>query len=350
MWCATSALCATILGFSTTVPADKVIYVIRHGEKVDGNAEEGQLNKYNQCLSQQGWMRAYNLKSVFGAAPVAPFRTPDYIFSANYQEPLECRDTNGFYRTQQTVSALADDAAGGLGLRIDNTTGFMPSLCGLKWNPAAVEPYGQLRTSQPEPWKYLALDWAKAQPQDPSSACFPYNEGVHEEDVTIAHHFKTETGSYTAKKSTLKTSTDQLGSGMCCNAAAAKKMLAKLAEPGINTILVAWESANTYWLAQALGVPKDELSQWKSSNYDSVYVLKYDRHAKRLTDFDLTSFYQGFDYPEPGPHERHHLGPNSFCGAIEKTDYPWAFPLPNVISPTDNDNDGVPEYILNRAL
>lgn len=325
-------LLSTTLGFGPT-PASKVIYVIRHGEKVDGDHEAGQLIKYNQCLSQKGWTRAYNLKSVFGRAPLAPFRTPDVIFSANYQEPLECRDSNGFYRTQQTISALADNAPGGLNLKVDNTTGFMPAMCGLKWNPAAKKPYYKQRQSQPEPYKDLSKDWAMTQPEDPSSECFPYDSFPDGYEKTAGD------------------------SGMCCNGAAAQKILAKLAEPGIDTILVAWESHNAYHLAQALGAPKDDVPLYNDTdtgralggdNYDSVYVFTYDASGTTLTGFDPIGYHQGFDYPIPGSqHERHYLGPKSQCGAIEDTKFPFdPYPLRNVISPTDKDGDGIPEYTM----
>ena len=223
------------------------------------------------------------------------------------------------------MSALADSAPGGLSLVVDNTTGFMPSICGLKWNPLAKKPYGELRMSQPEPFKNLSLDWAKAQPEDPSSTCYPYDEGLNKTN-------------------------NPLGSGMCCNEAAAGKMLAKLAEPGIDTILVAWESHNIQHLTAALGVPKAAITHWDGHNFDSVYVLKYDTSIS-LSSYDLTSVYQGFDtlgYP-PAP-EQHYLGPNTRCGAIYPTNYSAdEFPLPNVISPTVGD-DGKPEYTLNRAM
>jgi len=322
--CTMMATVFAVLGFASRFQTEKLIYIIRHGEKVDGDSDEGQLDVWNQCLSQKGWTRAYNLKSIMGLAGT-PFRTPDYIFSANYAEPLECRDKNGFYRTQQTVSALADSAPGGLSLVVDNTTGFMPSICGLKWNPLAKKPYGELRMSQPEPFKNLSLDWAKAQPEDPSSTCYPYDEGLNKTN-------------------------DPLGSGMCCNEAAAGKMLAKLAEPGIDTILVAWESHNIQHLTAALGVPKAAITHWDGHNFDSVYVLKYDTSIS-LSSYDLTSVYQGFDtlgYP-PAP-VQHYLGPNTRCGAIYPTNYSAdEFPLPNVISPTVGD-DGKPEYTLNRAM
>jgi len=341
-------LTTATLGFASL--SQKIIYIIRHGEKVDGYYEGGQLQVWNQCLSQKGWTRAYNLKSVFGPGSSGscdsvgcgrPFRTPDYIFAAFYAEPLECRDVNGFYRTHQTVSALADNTRGGLGIRVDDTQGFMPSLCGLKWNPKAKAPYGNLRASQPEPFKYLALNWSKSQPEDPDSTCYPYDEGIPGVERDDQHHHLHHD--------------HPAGSGMCCNPAAAAKMLGKLAEPGIDTILVAWESHNIQHLTEALGVPKGEIPVWNSHNYDSVYVLKYDSRIS-LTGYDLTHSYQGFDtfdYLEPGDaNVQHYLGPQTHCGPIYPSEYPWddnAIPHAHHDSPHDNDGDGKPNYDIIRS-
>ena len=100
----------------------KIVYVIRHGEKIDGDVEAGQLGYEDQCLSEKGWARAYNLRSLFGTNPIDGFRTPDAIYSANYNNPLSCKDRHGWYRTQQTVSVVAR----ALGIEVDNTLGFFP--------------------------------------------------------------------------------------------------------------------------------------------------------------------------------------------------------------------------------
>ena len=78
----------------------KSIYVIRHGEKVVGDTASGQLAHEAQCLSERGWARAYHMMSIFGPRPRPPFNTPDAMFSMNYGEPLDCRDRNGWFRTQ----------------------------------------------------------------------------------------------------------------------------------------------------------------------------------------------------------------------------------------------------------
>ena len=195
----------------------KLVFIIRHGEKIY-NGDSPAATEF-ECLSEKGWSRAYNLKSVFGPSGVYP--TPDAIFSADYadqatQQP-NCIDRNGWYRTQQTVAALAQAAPGGLGLQVDNSTSFMPLYCGQLVAPASK---CQLSPLYPPAWV------------SPNGTCCPY--GL----VTPAG--------------------DAAALGMCCNAAAAEKILAKLAEPAVETILVAWESINIGYLAEALGVPADE--------------------------------------------------------------------------------------------
>ena len=100
----------------------KVIYVIRHGEKTAGDVAAGQLGHEEQCLSEKGWARAYNLRSIFGRNPRDGFRTPDAIYAANYNSPLSCKDRHGWYRTEQTVSVVAKD----LGIQVNSTLGFFP--------------------------------------------------------------------------------------------------------------------------------------------------------------------------------------------------------------------------------
>jgi len=83
---------------------EKRIYVIRHGEKSFDPYNE---NAYKVgCLSQMGWGRAYNLVSLFGPNPRSDLHKADYVFAAQYR-PINCRDEHGWYRTHQTVSAVA---------------------------------------------------------------------------------------------------------------------------------------------------------------------------------------------------------------------------------------------------
>ena len=124
---------------------DKVIYIIRHGEKIARNSGSLQRPEAVQCLSEKGWGRSYNLKSVFGYTPsfngcmpgdscsqnLPPLRTPDALFSANYADgPIDCKDEQGRYRTEQTIAALANSGPTSLNLPINNRLGFMPQLCG----------------------------------------------------------------------------------------------------------------------------------------------------------------------------------------------------------------------------
>ena len=57
-------------GRSLTLPAaasgaTKRIYIIRHGEKAEP-ADRSDYDYDHGCLSEKGWARAYNLKSIFG--------------------------------------------------------------------------------------------------------------------------------------------------------------------------------------------------------------------------------------------------------------------------------------------
>jgi hypothetical protein len=276
----------------------KTIYIIRHGEKIYGDVSKGQLAYEAQCLSELGWARAYNLKSIFGQRPRPPFKTPDALFSGNYEDPIDCRDKHGWYRTQQVISALASDAPGGLNMVVDNTTGWMPAFCGLTWNVSSKPGYLEHKaSSQPEPYKSFVMNWTAAQPI--GGTCSP----------------KAVDG----------------GNGMCCNPAAAKKMLAKLAQPGINTILVAWEHSNIVYLAKALGAPKDAELPWPGDDFDRVYTLTY--NAQGAFESINTNQFQGFDYPTSGPHQVGFIGPKTYCGAIDKTSYPVNYPVQDRVSP-----------------
>ena len=151
----TFAALALASGFSSSsgsASTKKHIYIVRHGEKIatpddwampadleanfEEAFEEAQKKETVQCLSEKGWARAYNLKTLFGTH--GSIAKPDAVFSANYGEPLDCTDRHGWYRTQQTVSAVAAD----LGLEVDNTLGFMPNLCGLAV-PSSYGPVGE---------------------------------------------------------------------------------------------------------------------------------------------------------------------------------------------------------------
>ena len=53
---------------------------------------------------------------------------------------------------------------------------------------------------------------------------------------------------------------------MCCNVAAARKMLTRLEH--VDTILVSWQHVNIKYLAQALGAPKEVVPEWRALGLD----------------------------------------------------------------------------------
>ena len=54
------------------------------------------------------------------------------------------------------------------------------------------------------------------------------------------------------------------------------------------TLLIAWEHINIKPLTESLGVPSDKIPTWKSSNFDSVYVLKFNSTA-HLISFNVSA-------------------------------------------------------------
>lgn len=209
-----------------------------------------------------GWARAYNLVSLFGSASGTLFPSPDVIFSAQYdaniigtleqfidltpQQEAEitarlrelgirgnCRDENGWYRTQQTVSAVAQD----LGLEVNNSTGFLPRFC------RGEDPYGP-------------------------GICVPYSSAGPFENPY----------------------------GECCNPWSAAQMMAELEKPAVNNILVAWEHKNIQFLSRALAnfpPPNDAAVEkvanqvvrvdeggnrtdiWEDSDFGRIYKFTY---------------------------------------------------------------------------
>jgi len=63
------------------------------------------------------------------------------------------------------------------------------------------------------------------------------------------------------------------GGGNAGAAEAMKKSLQAMGGP----VLAVWDHRNIKYLAEALGVGKRRIPDWKDSNYDSVYVLKFNR-------------------------------------------------------------------------
>jgi len=263
----------------------KEIYLVRHGEKIDGDVDRGQLGHEAQCLSEKGWGRAYNLASIFGRNPRPPYKTPDAIFSGNYAEPLDCRDYHGWYRTQQLVSAVANQ----LDITVDNTTGWMPQLCGQVWNPLSKQGYSDHKTKdQKAHYASIIQKWIEDQPESPNSTCYVRNYGAPKEEMQA---------------------------GMCCNAAAADKMIDTLELSNVDTILVGWEHANIGFLATALSqnTISFNASSWAHDEFDKILRFRYEVSEEDGLMF-VPPYYtdqQNFTW----------LGSQTFCGAVKETEY-----------------------------
>lgn len=311
--------------FGTTKPIEKkTIYIVRHGEKIDGNLDADELQHEAQCLSEKGWARSYNLKSVFGkgAAEVNGLKTPEAIFSCNYGEPLDCRDRNGWFRTQQLVAALAES----LSITVDNTTGFIPTLCGMVWNKDSKAGYSDhkigkakdIPLKQPEKYRKMFQKWLAKEPH-----CSGEPTCVGENDKASCHVRgfgpKDANGSYSTRAD----------DGTCCNKDAAEKMLEKLKE--VEVILVGWEHANINYLAAALAkqsydhftsvtLKEAGLAEgWDGGDYDRIYEMHFDVDLNYL-DGNYTK-HQGFEWPDNVGYAKHksYLGPQFYCGAVAES-------------------------------
>ena len=181
---------------SLPVPAAaaKTVYIIRHGEKIWFPPNETAYSY--ACLSNQGWSRAYNMLSVFGRYPKAGLKTPNRLFSFNYDDGTVDCQVNGWYRTQQTIEPLARS----LGLAVDNSTGSKPDLCGTEFGT-------------------------------PTGTCYSPKPGGSPHDY-----------------------------GPCCNLAAAQTIKSTLMEDGVNSVLACWEHANIDYLAAALGANMNNMT------------------------------------------------------------------------------------------
>jgi len=280
----------------------KVIYVIRHGEKTAGDVAAGQLGHEEQCLSEKGWARAYNLRSIFGRNPRDGFRTPDAIYAANYNSPLSCKDRHGWYRTEQTVSVVAKD----LGIQVNNTLGFFPGVegCEKKWLPEAMSKFREWNANQTNEFPQWALDkldaWAPEQPTLESTdyastgVCCPYGNAAD----TIPEYKDCPTS--------------------CCNEEAGAAILEALMMDDVNTILVAWEHFNIGYLMAALGVTDYDAKDWDDKQFDTFLEIVYD------DDGNYVTYHQGDqEFEDPiSAGEDQFLGPTYYCGAINPTAYP----------------------------
>eukprot|EP00751_Fragilariopsis_kerguelensis_P001806 CAMPEP_0170821616 /NCGR_PEP_ID=MMETSP0733-20121128/43183_1 /TAXON_ID=186038 /ORGANISM="Fragilariopsis kerguelensis, Strain L26-C5" /LENGTH=340 /DNA_ID=CAMNT_0011183445 /DNA_START=95 /DNA_END=1117 /DNA_ORIENTATION=+ len=113
----------------------KVVYIIRHGEKVYDTLN---ITAYKYaCLSEQGWARAYHLNYVFGNVDghnPDDIQSPDTMFAFNYDnDDLDCRSRAGdkgdrgqrMYRTEGLIAPLGQQ----LGVTTLNQYGSKPDLC-----------------------------------------------------------------------------------------------------------------------------------------------------------------------------------------------------------------------------
>jgi len=362
VWWLAPLMLSVASGFSSITHAnskDKIIYIVRHGEKIDGNFDQKELQHEAQCLSEKGWARSYNLKSVFGTKHSSArndLKKPEAIFSCNYAEPLDCRDRNGMFRTQQLVAAVAH----GLNLPVDNSTGFIPSLCGMVWNKESKQGYmdhkiGNETAARKQPPKYREMfeEWLKAEPECDPADCEPQPQDG------IAGKFQNGTSCHVRGFGPGDDKETNAANGTCCNQHAADMMLKKLDE--VDYILVGWEHANINYLAASLAkmeydyfTKKVSKVHWHGSDYDRIYEMHFtpDGHGSYKyvddTNWDpkyKVNFYdkrQDFDYPEKANYtspddgtplapngtvddsevlHKAYLGPQAYCGAVYKTLY-----------------------------
>jgi len=223
----------------------KVVYIIRHGEKVYDTLN---ITAYKYaCLSEQGWARAYHLNYVFGNVDghnPDDIQSPDTMFAFNYDnDDLDCRSRAGdkgdrsqhrMYRTEGLIAPLGQK----LGVTTLNQYGSKPDLC------------------------------SEAHQGPCHEAALPHQP----------HDF-----------------------GVCCNTGAAYEIKQHLKE-GSKSILVSWEHANIVYLVKELGYP-GQLPYWPDIQYDIIYALYYDPHTLEFMTID-TNLYQHFHWM--GPSVPHH--------------------------------------------
>jgi len=215
----------------------KVVYIIRHGEKIWMPSNESAY--MYACESEQGRARAEHISSVFGTPPKQGFRTVDALFSFNYYNDDDCRTARGLYRTQRTITPLGQI----LGLDINNQTGSDPDLCGLEL-------------------------------------------GSH---VTDNCHLP------------LAGSADNFGPCCNSAAAAAIKASLFNGDAETKAVLVCWDHSNIVHLVSALaGSEVDAQIHWPASEFDKVVVIYFDAVTGENMRLD-EGLYQGFQHsPGPG--------------------------------------------------
>jgi len=217
----------------------KVVYIIRHGEKVYDTAN---ITAYKYaCLSEQGWSRGYHLNYVFGNVDghnPNGNRSPDTMFAFNYDNgDLDCRSRSGdqdtghpMYRTEGLIAPLGKK----LGVKTLNKYGSKPDLCSSEHRGNCHE------------------------------AALPHQP----------HDF-----------------------GVCCNTGAAYA-IKKALKDGSDSILVSWEHANIIYLVGELGGDSDALPYWPDIQYDIIYAMYFDSNTLDFMTTD-TSLRQEFDWLGP---------------------------------------------------
>ena len=103
---------------------------------------------------------------------------------------------------------------------------------------------------------------------------------------------------------------------MCCNTHAAATIMKSLTEePGVDTVLVAWEHWNIPFLALALGATfpiagnESIAGYWPGEDFDRVYALHFSRAGQFLRI--ETDLFQGLTHLRG-----RWLGPSSGCGDV----------------------------------
>jgi len=221
---------------STETVDERVVYIIRHGEKdyTRNTAKGNEAYKY-ACESEEGWGRAYHMLSVFGETNTKGFITPNALFSYDYYQ-TDCKTSRGYYRTQSTIAPLGFY----LGIDINNVTGSFPELCGYSSD-------------------------------NPDDKCHPPVKGESVHDV-----------------------------GMCCNVAAAKAiketLFSKQCGTEVKSVLASWEHANISFLAQALGA--EEKIEWPNNEFDQVVAIYFDAKTEAYTRME-PKLWQGFKWLGP---------------------------------------------------
>ena len=196
------------------------VYITRHGEKESPNG----------CLSGPGWDRAGSLYDVFSKK----YSLPKYIYANNYANGKDCE------RCQQTASLIAN-SCGPCSSRPDH-------------NPSSTSTPN--RSSHNHRHELIALHHRP-----------PSNNHHHH------HHHNPPPPPPLIFHLGLKVDMNHGYSINGGNENAAAAIKARLASS--STILVVWEHANIYWLAQNLGVSPKSMPTWGGDDYNTVYRLSF---------------------------------------------------------------------------